>query len=333
MDRVKKLWSSLSICLLLLICKIKEMSDKCYFASANTGNGFFNCFESIEEKNGIQYILKGAPGSGKSTIMRKMASRFISMGGQVEYFYCSSDSRSLDGVRLIGTGISIVDGTAPHAIECVFPGLTHKLVDLGKAIQPGLETARGELFSLALKKKDGYVELYGLLSASKDILNHNIIQMPLSDMPVDSLCMPESKGNVRHLFLSSIEKDFSETNSYSSVHFIDANYRSANALFHKAEKIALEKGLSMVCIHNTVNPDCFDALYIPESDILYRAVPVSDPQLDSSIARSVERLAQNRGFHLEIERIYHGFTDYNIINDITLSLLSEVGCKFPDHKL
>lgn len=299
------------------------MNDKYYFASANTGRGFFNCFDSIGEKYGMQYILKGAPGCGKSTVMRKIASRFISMGGNVEYFYCSSDPQSLDGVSLTGSGISIVDGTAPHAIECEFAGLTHKLVDLGKAIQPGLETAREELFSLARKKKDGYAELYGLLSASKEIMNQNIIQMPLEDVPLDSLCMPESKGSVRHLFLSSIEKDFFEENSYSNVHFVDANYRSADALFHKAEKMALEKGLSMVCIHNTVNPDCFDALYIPESDTIYRAVPVSDTNLDNSVSKAAQRLAQNRGFHLEIERIYHNFTDYSIINDITLSLFAE----------
>ena len=162
-----------------------------------------------------------------------------------------------------------------------------------------------------------------ITDASKEIMNQNIIQMPLEDVPLDSLCMPESKGSVRHLFLSSIEKDFFEENSYSNEHFVDANYRSADALFHKAEKMALEKGLSMVCIHNTVNPDCFDALYIPESDTIYRAVPVSDTNLDNSVSKAAQRLAQNRGFHLEIERIYHNFTDYSIINDITLSLFAE----------
>ena len=304
----------------------QEMNNKCYFASANTGSGFFNCFGSIREDNGIQYILKGASGCGKSTIMKKMASRFISMGGEVEYFYCSSDPQSLDGVRMVGSGISIVDGTAPHAIECEFPGLTHKLVDLGRAIQPGLETAREELFSLAREKKNGYAELYSLLSVSKSILNNNIIQMPLVDVSIDSLCMPESKGSVRHLFLSSIEKDFSETNSYSNVYFIDANYRSANELFHKAEKISLEKCLSIVCIHNTINPDYYDALYVPESDTLYRAVPVSDSKLCSSVVKSAERLAQNRGFHMGIERIYHEFIDFSIINDITMSLFAELDC-------
>jgi len=299
------------------------MEDKSYFASANTGSGFINCFDSIGVGDGMQYILKGAPGCGKNTIMRKLAGRYISVDGKVESFYCSSDPNSLDGVRFIGTGISIVDGTAPHVTEAVFPGLTHKIIDLGRAVLPGIERYRGELFSLAHKKKEGYEVLYRLMSASKEILKNDIMEMPMSDLSIDSLCLPEHSGVVRHLFLSSLEKDFTESNSYSNLVYIDANYRSADALFHKAEASSIERGLSAICLLNTVNPEFYDAFYIPDSDTLYKAVPVSDPILVSLTARAAEKLAQNRGLHLKMESIYHEFVDFEIINDITNSLVAE----------
>jgi len=306
------------------------MKNKDYFASANTGNGFVNCFDSIDVEKGMQFILKGAPGCGKNTIMRKVASRYISMGGDIESFYCSSDPESLDGVRLIGSGISIVDGTAPHVIEAEFPGLTHKIVDLGKAVRPGIEEVRRELFSLACKKKDGYAALYRLLSASKELMHYDIMEMPLSDLPIASLSLSERRGDVRRLFLSSLEKDFYETNSYTNVVCINANYRSADALFHKAEALSIEKGLSLVCIPSTVAPDFYDAVYVPDSDTLYKAVPVSDPVLDDFAARAANKLAENRGFHLEIEKIYSEYVDYEMINEIALSLFVTADSQFSD---
>ena len=72
-----------------------------YLASANTSLGFKNCFNSINTtKNAFTYILKGGPGTGKSTLMKKIGKYFEDKGLFVEYFYCSSDANSLDGVRI-----------------------------------------------------------------------------------------------------------------------------------------------------------------------------------------------------------------------------------------
>jgi len=94
-----------------------------FFASANTALGFQNNFKYInnENKNGYLYILKGGPGTGKSTLLKTIANHFEKIGEKVEYFHCSSDAKSLDGVRLIRKNISIVDGTAPHIIETTIP--------------------------------------------------------------------------------------------------------------------------------------------------------------------------------------------------------------------
>ena len=71
-----------------------------YFAAANTRGGFVSFFDKIfsEDECGRTYILKGGPGVGKSTFMKKLAKLSEDKGYTCEYFYCSSDPSSLDGI-------------------------------------------------------------------------------------------------------------------------------------------------------------------------------------------------------------------------------------------
>ena len=86
------------------------------FLGANTPDGFVHYFDKLKEMYNLKnlYILKGTPGCGKSTFMKKFASAFDS---SKIYFYCSADPNSLDGVVLEDLGVAIVDGTAPHEIN------------------------------------------------------------------------------------------------------------------------------------------------------------------------------------------------------------------------
>ena len=46
-----------------------------YFAGANTARGFYSCFEHIvpASQRKRMFYIKGGPGVGKSTLMRRMA--------------------------------------------------------------------------------------------------------------------------------------------------------------------------------------------------------------------------------------------------------------------
>ena len=46
------------------------------FCAANSGKGFISFFDSIlDEKNKMVYYIKGGPGCGKSTLMRRIAEK------------------------------------------------------------------------------------------------------------------------------------------------------------------------------------------------------------------------------------------------------------------
>jgi len=79
------------------------------------------------------YIIKGGPGTGKSTLMRTVCRIAEESGIFAEHIHCSSDPDSLDAVILPTLHRAIYDGTAPHVMEPTLPGACEQLVDLGQA--------------------------------------------------------------------------------------------------------------------------------------------------------------------------------------------------------
>lgn len=107
------------------------MSEK-YFLGCMTQQGFSTEFGKLmEEKDRFTYILKGGAGTGKSSLMKRIADEFEKSGHLVR-FYCSSDPASLDAVYIEEMGVLMVDGTLPHVFDPVYPAVSQKIVDLGQ---------------------------------------------------------------------------------------------------------------------------------------------------------------------------------------------------------
>ena len=102
------------------------------FAAANSGKGFTSFYGEIFNSDSIKrrYLIKGGPGTGKSTFMRRVAVAAEGKGDLVEYYRCSSDPSSLDGI-IINKTVAIIDSTAPHSEEAELVGAKDSLIDLG----------------------------------------------------------------------------------------------------------------------------------------------------------------------------------------------------------
>lgn len=87
-----------------------------YFLGANSPTGFYSLYDHLLPCEGARciYIIKGGPGCGKSTLMRRVAQAAQAAGEPVEYILCSGDPGSLDAVLLPRQQVALVDGTAPH---------------------------------------------------------------------------------------------------------------------------------------------------------------------------------------------------------------------------
>ncbi|KRQ87116.1 ATP-dependent RecD-like DNA helicase [Caloramator mitchellensis] len=108
------------------------VKSRYYLASANTSAGFVNYFDYVLRDAQRVYIIKGGPGTGKSTFMRLIGEDLLKEGMSVDFVYCSADKDSLDAIVVNDLNVVIVDGTAPHVIDPKYPGAVERLLDFGE---------------------------------------------------------------------------------------------------------------------------------------------------------------------------------------------------------
>lgn len=148
----------------------KKLSPSpCFFLGASTPRGFYSLFDELyDPEDGWRlYIIKGGPGTGKSTLMKRIAAECDKSGLYCERIFCSSDPSSLDGVIIPHLKTSICDGTPPHTAEPRFPGVSEVFVDLGKCRDDGkLRENSSEIISLTLENEREHKKCVAFLRAA-----------------------------------------------------------------------------------------------------------------------------------------------------------------------
>ena len=156
---------------------------KVYFGAANGYTGFRSNFGAIFSPHTIDklFIIKGGPGTGKSTLMRRIDEQY-SERFDTTVILCSSDPESYDGVIIEKDekAIALVDGTAPHVMEPMYPGAVEEIVNLGDSFDyEALRSRKNEIAALSDKKKAAYKRAYNALGIAGHI--HDYISNNLSD--------------------------------------------------------------------------------------------------------------------------------------------------------
>ncbi len=148
----------------------EAVRTKKYFIGANTSKGFINYGDDIFADLKKLYIIKGGPGTGKSTFMKRFAAKAEEKGYGVEYYYCSSDPLSLDGVVIPSLAIGITDGTPPHTFEARYPGAKEEYLNLGEFWNCDfLSLCRDKIEEFSGKKGRLFSSAYKYLSVSESV--------------------------------------------------------------------------------------------------------------------------------------------------------------------
>ena len=106
-----------------------------FFLGAIAPGGFTGWFAEAAARPGqTPWLIKAGPGCGKSTFMQRLLEQDVSRcqrdGSYAERLHCSSDPDSLDGIRLSDAGVLVLDATAPHTLDCVYPGVNERVISL-----------------------------------------------------------------------------------------------------------------------------------------------------------------------------------------------------------
>lgn len=142
--------------------------EKAFFAASNSAEGFKNYYGECFERADRLYIIKGGPGTGKSTLMRRVADIATSKGMNTEKYFCSSDHTSFDGVLFYNGDewIGMLDGTFPHPYNPKIPGLREQIIDTGKFWDKEKLKQNGEnIRYLCAEKSRCYNSAYSYLRA------------------------------------------------------------------------------------------------------------------------------------------------------------------------
>ena len=190
------------------------------FLGANTPKGFVSLFDELYNpyttKNA--YIIKGGPGSGKSTFMKKVGSALHLKGLDTGWVYCSSDPNSLDALYCDEIGFSIADGTSPHVLEPKFPGCGENIINTGEFWdEDTLKQKAEDIRSLTLENSLCHRKSAGYLGAVGNIDNEiRMIFSPyINEEKINSFCVrfamretPKKKnavpGRKKRMFLGAI---------------------------------------------------------------------------------------------------------------------------------
>lgn len=266
------------------------MSDliKNYFACANSSKGFKNLFDSNLKDLDKIYILKGGPGTGKSSLMKKIGTAMAKQGVPVEYIHCSSDPDSLDGVVIRSRSVAIVDGTAPHVIEPKAPGAVEEYVNLGvawdvdklaknkdkiQALQKEISSCYPkayECFGKGLKVHDAWEKIYisNMDFNKANVYTDEVIQNLLKNTKLD-----KSSTVMHRFFGGSTPKgalNYVDTliDNIGNRYFIKGRPGSGKSTMLKKILAAAEtKGIDTEVYHCSFDPDSLDMLLMPELDL------------------------------------------------------------------
>ena len=251
------------------------------FAAANSGEGFRSFYPSVFEGKEIQkrYIVKGGPGTGKSSFLRGVAEDAETRGMSVEEYRCSSDPSSLDGVVLDGR-IALLDGTAPHLADTDLPGVRDEIVNLGEFWDAEkLSRHYNNIVSYGALKSNAYRRGYRYLSAamSTEAAGAELILPAVKEEKLRAAArrvlsgIPDGKeATVRAGLADSIgmrgRVRFSAYEREAKRLTVIDDYFGTGSLFLAALIVEGErKGLSMRVSYQPLNPELPDAMLLEES--------------------------------------------------------------------
>ncbi len=263
-----------------------------YFLAANSAEGFVSCFcDNYDYNDGWRaYIIKGGPGTGKSSFMKYVVVKAVDRGYTVELCPCSSDPDSLDGVIVKEIKTIILDGTSPHIVEPKFAGVCEEIINLGEFWNSEkLRQRADEIISLTTQNKKLHKTAAAYISAAGELIydNFKLSQQFVSLKKAErfgaktaSRLIPKNSNYAPRewvRFIGGVTPKgviaYSDTvdKFYKNIIVIDDKYGGAsNEIMNAVRKTALTKGYEIITLKNPFLPSKItDHILIPELSLAF----------------------------------------------------------------
>ncbi len=255
-----------------------------FFLGANSPYGFTSYFDLVMNNKERNYLIKGGPGTGKSTFMKKISSLY-----PAEEIYCSSDTNSLDGLIFSDKDAFICDATAPHVLEPIYPGARDEIVNFGISFDINkLKVNKDAIKTLTDKNKElhlratKYLTAVGTLTSQSEriaslLYDEEKQQKAIKKLISDKLPKSEGVGTENVRLLSAVTAQgitfYSETITElaSDIVRIEDEYGYCSKLVLSAvRKEALARGLDIYTCYCSIAPFLkVEHIIIPELSLAF----------------------------------------------------------------
>lgn len=269
-----------------------------YFLGGNTPQGFYSLYHQLSDPDQFRavYIIKSGPGSGKSSLMRRVGRHVQAAGLETEEVLCSGDPDSLDALIVPALGAAIVDGTAPHVVEPKCPGAVERYIDLsGNYDRAGLQPLKQDILSAIAEYQGHYKRVYRCLGASgelrrdmNELLDTEAVQRRLVKRAAGiigrELKQPGQRGGkAKQRFLSAVTHQGTMTLWHSVEAQADRVYELADSygLAHHMLAPILSAGLAAgheaVACPDPMAPDRLAHVIFPDLSLAFISSTPEDP--------------------------------------------------------
>lgn len=265
----------------------EKRSVKRVFPGGNTAKGFYSYYDQIIGSDATRlFIIKGGPGVGKSSFMKKIAQEMVDKGYDIELHQCSSDNGSLDGLVIPALKIAIIDGTAPHIVDPKHPGCVDEILNFGDFWdENGIRRNRDQIVAITAKLGKLYSRAYRFISAAKslrddmefvykealDKVNFNLALTELKTEILAGIPYVPKEGKARHLFGSAYtpggKVDYYETivDTMKNIIYINSSYvEGVSIILEEIVDESIKKGLFVEVYHEPMVETIIETIIIPK---------------------------------------------------------------------
>lgn len=265
--------------------------EKKYFLAANSAEGFVSYFgESYNpDDNWKVFIIKGGPGTGKSSFMKKVVKTAKEKGIENEVFPCSSDPDSLDAVIFPKKKIVIMDGTSPHTLDPTYPAVCETILNFGDFWQSDLlDKYSKDIIKITNQNKSlhksaaSYIKTAGALIEENLKIANSVTDKEKAEAFALNLCkkhLPKKQQKPKEWirFLSGITPkgvvSYNDTplKTCENIVIIEDEFGSVSRIIMKTIRdYALNQGYEIISVKNGFLPSkLYDAVIIPKLSLCF----------------------------------------------------------------
>lgn len=267
-------------------CKVKHV-----FPGGNTTQGFYSFYDYILPQGEANHIfcIKGGPGVGKSSLMKKIGQKMLDLGYEIEYHHCSSDTNSLDGIVIPKIKIAFIDGTSPHIVDPKNPGAVDEILNLGDFWNlKKIKENKKNIIETNKKITRFFNKAYQYLKAAKDVYDtyekteskafeygkYNVLINELKNEIFKDTKTNDVLGSDRHLFGYALTPvgiaEYRDTIicKYGNRYLIkDSPGASSELLMNEILNESIKRGLYIECYHSPIKIEKIEDILIPELDL------------------------------------------------------------------